>query len=175
MAQETEGERRPRFWIGLVSIIILLLFLYFYRPFESYLVAHIPQIHFDNIVFWFASLVGVAGYIVAHWQSFSRNIFRTDREIEIEDLLFDTLQIAILIAVIFCAGGTLQAVEMLGEHLVNRGPIIDPAFGEKLLSIILLVILAVLFYLLHHLVRSFRSGWQPRRPPPRMSPPNSSD
>ena len=167
MAQEPVSRRRPRYWIVLVGIIILLIFLYFYQPFESYLAESIPNIHFYNIVFWFASLVGVIGYAIAHWQSFRRNIHQGVAELDVSGLVFDTLQIAILIAVIFCAGATLQAVEMLGEHLMNRGSIVGPVFGEKLLAIILLVILAVIFYLLHHVVRSFRVGWRPRRPPPR--------
>jgi len=159
--------RQHRSWIALVAVIILLVFLYFYRPFETYLVAHIPLIHFRNVVFWFASLVGVLAYAFAHWQSFRTEIFRNVRELNVETLVFDTLQASILVAVIFYAGATLQAVEMLGERLVGGGPIVSAAFGEKLLAIILLVILAILFYLLHYVVRAFRSGWTPRRLPPR--------
>lgn len=169
MAQETVRWRRPRYWIVLVGIIILLIFLYFYQPFEDYLTAAIPNIHFNNVVFWFVSLVGVIGYAIAHWQSFRRNIFRAGADLDVEVLVFDTLQVAILIAVIFCAGATLQAIEMMGEHLIERGQIIGPEFGEKLLAVAILIILAVVFYLLHHLVRTFRTGWHPRRPPPRAS------
>jgi hypothetical protein len=162
-----ESDRQRKFWISLVVVAILLVFFYFYRPFEIYLTAHIPLIHFRNVVFWFASLVGIAAYVVAHWQSFRSEIFRNVPELNVEALVFDALQAAILTAVIFCAGATLQAVEMLGEYFVRRGPIIDAAFGEKLLAIILLVILAIIFYLLHYVVRAFRSGWTPRRAPPR--------
>lgn len=174
MADQAYNWRRPRFWIILVGIVILLIFLYFYQPFEKYLSESIPRIHFNNVIFWFASLVGVIGYAIAHWQSFRKNMVRAATSLDVEGLVFDTLQIAILTAVIFTAGATLQAVEMLGEHLLDRGPIIDPVFGEKLLAIILLVILAIAFYLLHHLVRGFRVGWQPRRPPPRGTPSNTS-
>jgi hypothetical protein len=169
MAEETTTGRRAKFWIGLIAVIILLIFLYFYKPFESYLVAHIPQIHFSNVVFWFASLVGIVGYVIAHWQSFRSQFGRDSGALNVEVLVFDSLQVAILIAVIFCAGGTLQAVAMLGEHLVNRGTIIGGEFGERLLAIVLMVILAILFYLLHHLVRAFRDGWTTRRPAPRGS------
>jgi hypothetical protein len=55
----------------------------------------------------------------------------------------------------------------LSEYFVSRGPIFDVAFGEKLLSIILLVILAVIFYLLHYVVRALRTGWRPQSAPPR--------
>ena len=164
---ESSEPRRPRFWIVLVGVIITLIFLYFYQPFETYLTNSIPNVRFHNVVFWFASLVGVIAYALSHWQSFRRNISRTAGELDVDSLVFDTLQIAILVAVIFAAGATLQAVEMLSEHLMLRGPLLDASFGGRLLSIILLVILAVLFYLLHYLVRSVRVGWRPRRPPPR--------
>ena len=162
------GWRQHRFSITLVAVLILLVFLYFYRPFETFLLAHIPLIHFSNVVFWFASLVGVVAYAVAHWQSFRTGIFRNVVELNVDNLVFDTLQAAILVAVILCAGATLQAVEMLGEHLIHGGAVIDPTFGEKLLAIVLLVILATLFYLLHYVVRAFRSGWIPRQAPPRI-------
>jgi hypothetical protein len=143
------------------------MFLYFYRPFETYLLAHIPFIHFSNVVFWFASLVGIAAYAFAHWQSFRSEIFRNVTELNVDALVFDTLQAAILVTVIFCAGATLQAIEVLSEYFVNRGSVLSAAFGEKLLAIFLLVILAILFYLLHYVVRALRTGWRPRSAPPR--------
>jgi len=165
MAEET--SKQQQFWIGLIALIIILIFLYFYRPFETYLVAHIPLIHFGNVIFWFTSLVGIVVYGFAHWQSFRSEIFRNVTDLNVDALVFDTLQAAILVAVIFCAGGTLQAIEVLSEYFVNRGPIFDAGFGEKLLSIFLLVILAVIFFLLHYVVRALRTGWRPRSAPPR--------
>jgi cation transport ATPase len=165
MADDT--TKQQQFWIGIVAVIILLIFLYFSRPFETYLLAHIPFIHFSNVVFWFASLVGIVAYAFAHWQSFRSEIFRNVIELNVDTLVFDTLQAAVLVAVIFCAGATLQAIEVLSEYFVNRGPIFDTAFGEKLLAIFLLVILAVIFYLLHYVVRAMRTGWLPPSAPPR--------
>ena len=165
MADDT--TKQQQFWIGVVAVIILLIFLYFYRPFEAYLLARIPFIHFSNVIFWFASLVGIVTYAFAHWQSFRSEIFRNVTELNVDTLVFDTLQAAILVAVIFCAGATLQAIEVLSQYFVNRGPIFDAAFGEKLLAIFLLVILAVIFYLLHYVVRALRTGWRPRSAPPR--------
>ena len=167
MADDT--TKQQRLLIGIVAAIIVLIFLYFYRPFETYLQAHIPFIHFRNVVFWFASVVGIAAYAFAHWQSYRGEIFRNVSELHVDTLVFDTLQAAILVAVIFCAGATLQAIEVLSEYFIGRGPIFDAAFGEKLLAIVLLVILAVLFFLLHYVVRALRSGWRPRSAPPRMT------
>ena len=162
-----DTTKQQQFWIWLVAVVILLIFLYFYRPFETYLLAHIPFIHFNNVVFWFASLVGILAYAFAHWQSFRSEIFRSVTELNVDNLVFDTLQAAILASVIFCAGATLQAIEMLSEYFVNRGPLIDAAFGGRILSIVVLVILAVIFCLLHYAVRALRTGWRPRAAPPR--------
>lgn len=166
MADDSDDLRRNRFWIVVVAVVIGLIFLYYYQPFEKFVVEAIPRIHFSNAVFWFASAIGVIGYVVAHWSSFRRHIFRGVNELDVEALVFETLQVAILVAVIFCAGGMLQIIEMMGEHLVGKGEVIGATFGEQLLAIILLLLLAIVFYLLHHLVRLFRGGWSGRRQPP---------
>ena len=177
MNDEVSRWRRPRPWIALVAVVIALVFLYFYKPFESYLLERIPGIHFSNVLFWFASLVGVVAYVIAHWQSFRRQVFRDSGELDATALVFDTLQIAILVAVIFFAGAVIQAIEMLSELLMATGGGAGAApdsgsgsgigFGGRIVSIVVMVILAILFYLLHHLVRALRTGWRPRRPPPR--------
>lgn len=169
MTRDSDSWPGPRLWILGVGLIILLIFLYFYQPFEEYVAKGIRHVRSDNVIFWFASAVGVIGYFIAHWQTFRRNVWRRVSDLDVETLVFETLQVAILIAVILCAGATLQAVVMLSEHLIGGGAIIDSGFGDRLLSIILLVILAILFYLLHHVVRAFRHGWQYRRQPPRRS------
>lgn len=169
MAQDSDSWPGSRLWILGVGLIILLIFLYFYQPFEEYVAKGIRHVRSDNVIFWFASAVGIIGYFIAHWQTFRRNVWRRVSDLDVETLVFETLQVAILIAVILCAGATLQAVVMLSEHLIGGGAIIDSGFGDRLLSIILLVILAILFYLLHHVVRAFRHGWQYRRQPPRKS------
>lgn len=169
MEEAKSRWRQPRSWIGLIVIVILIIFLLFYRPFEQYLIDNIPRIHFSNILFWFVSLVAVVSFAVSHWQSFRHSIFGGVSESNAQDLVFDTLQIAVLAAVILCAGATIQAVELLGMHLMNDGSVIDVEFGRRLLSIFVLVLLAVLFYLLHRVVRAFRLGWRHRWTPPRTS------
>ena len=184
MNDEVSRWRRPRPWIALVAVVIALVFLYFYKPFETYLLEHIPGIHFSNVLFWFASLVGVVAYVIAHWQSFRGQVFRDGGELDATALVYDTLQIAILVAVIFFAGAIIQAIEMLSDLLMMPagdagGTAAGIGFGARIVSIVVMVILAILFYLLHHLVRAFRTGWRPRRPPPRAgsdrSRPPSSD
>lgn len=167
MAEQSASDRGYRFWIAVIAIVIGLIFLYFYPPFEKYLTNAISQIRFTNVIFWFASAVGVIAYVISHWSSFRRYLFGQVTSLDATALVYDTLQISILIAVIFLAGATLQAVAMLAVHLMGNQPMIGSGLGESLLAIILLLILALLFYLLHHLVRSFQSGWTTRRAPPR--------
>ena len=173
MNDEVSHWRRPRPWIVLVAVAIALVFLYFYKPFEAYVLERIPGVHFSNVLFWFASLVAVVAYVIAHWQSFRRQMFRDSGELDATALVYDTLQIAILVAVIFFAGAVIQATEMLSELLMATGegaaggP--EIGFGARIVSIVVMVILAILFYLLHHLVRALRTGWRPRRPPPRTA------
>jgi hypothetical protein len=171
MEPAATANRTPRFWIILIGLIILLIALYFYKPFESYLVAAVPNIRFSNIIFWFASLVGAVAFAIGHWQSYRRNIFHESGAPKAEMLVFESLQITLLTAVIFSAGATLQAVEGMSEYLMERGPIIDVAFGEKLLAIIILVIITILFYLLHLAVRAIQTGWTPRAHPARRPGP----
>ena len=182
MNDEVSRWRRPRPWIALVAVVIALVFLYFYKPFESYLLERIPGIHFSNVLFWFASLVGVVAYVIAHWQSFRRQVFRDGGDLDATALVYDTLQIAILVAVIFFAGAVIQAIEMLSELLMAPaassagvgGAASEVGFGSRVVSIVVMVILAIAFYLLHHLVRALRTGWRPRRPPPRTGGPDRS-
>ena len=58
MTDDQTRHRRPRFWIILVAIAVALIFLYFYQPFQDYLAAAIPNVHFSNVLFWFASWSG---------------------------------------------------------------------------------------------------------------------
>ncbi|NKW71526.1 hypothetical protein HGD85_00725 [Rhodobacteraceae bacterium R_SAG10] len=169
MAQDGETRLTQRFWFWLIALIIFLIFLYYYEPFETYLTENIQNIHFSNILFWIASLVAVLALVVSHWQSFRQHIIQSTTELNVSGLVFDTLQIGVLVAIILCAGAILQSIEMLAESMISREPTMGGGIGRRFVSIVILVLLTVVFYLLHYLVRSFRDGWPARRPPPRRS------
>jgi len=64
MEEAKSRWQQPRSWIGLIVIVILIIFLLFYKPFEQYLLDNIPRIHFSNILFWFAAVIGLPpGYL----------------------------------------------------------------------------------------------------------------
>lgn len=170
MAQDSGDARSLRYWIVLVGIIILLIFLYFYQPIEKLVSESIRGLAASTIIFWFAAFVGVVAYVIAHWSSFRQSFARDTSEVDAESLVFDTLQIALLVALILSAGGILQVIEMLAAHLISKGTIVDPGFGRKLLAMILLVILTISFYLLHRMVRAFRIGRRADKAPPGTAP-----
>lgn len=166
MNENLSVSQHPRFWITVVAIVIALIFLYFYQPFETFLVEAIPNARFSNVIFWFASTVGIITYVVAHWSSFRQKLSAQVTSLDASALVFDTLQTSILIAVIFLAGATLQSVAILALHLMSDEAMFGSGLGGTLLAIILLLILTLLFFLLHHLVRAFRDGWTTRRSHP---------
>ena len=100
MAENNGGPRKPRVWISWIAFVILLIFLYFYKPFETLISESIRGISASTVIFWFAALVGVVAYAIAHWQSYRQKVFRDVSELDSEGLVFDTLQTAILVAVI---------------------------------------------------------------------------
>lgn len=167
MAQDSVANFTQRSWFWLIALIIFLIFLYYYEPFETYLTGNIGGIHFSNVLFWFASLIAVFALVVSHWQSFRQHIIQSSSELNVSGLVYDTLQIAVLVAIILCAGAILQSVEMLAENMISQDGSAVGSIGRSFVSIVVLVLLSVLFYLIHHLIRAFRDGWQSRRPPPR--------
>ncbi len=175
MNENPSVNQRLRFWITVVAIIIALIFLYFYQPFETFLVEAIPNARFSNVIFWFTSAVGVIVYVVSHWSSFRQKLSAQVTSLDASALVFDTLQTSILIAVIFLAGATLQSVAILALNLMSDQALFGSGLGGTLLAIILLLILTLLFFLLHHLVRAFRDGWTTRssRPHPMRRASNS--
>ncbi|MEM7423605.1 MAG: hypothetical protein AAF334_07760 [Pseudomonadota bacterium] len=167
MSENFRVNQRPGFWIAVIATVIALIFLYFYAPFETFLVAAIPNARASNVIFWFASTVGIVTYVAAHWTSFRQKLSAQVTSLDVSALVFDTLQTSVLIAVIFLAGAMLQSVAMLAVHLMSDDPIVGSGMGGSLLAIVLLLIFTLLFYLLHHLVRMFRDGWTPGNAPRR--------
>ncbi len=163
MVQESSTDFKLKFWLSIIAVIIFLVFIYFYQPFEIFLVSSIPGIHFENVIFWFASVIGIIGYAVAHWQSFTKNIIANISAFAVGRLVFDTLQTSIFVAVIFCAGAIVQAVAILAVQLTSATSSLGEGISRNLVAIVILVIFALLFYLLHHVVRAFRDGRQLRR------------
>ena len=51
------------FWtlVGFILYVIVLIFLYYYAPFEQLFVLVLNGISFGNVIFWVALIVGIVG------------------------------------------------------------------------------------------------------------------
>jgi len=160
------NPQQPRFWIGLVYLVVFLLFLYFYEPFNQYLTQAVTNVHFDNVIIWFVSVIAVCGFALSHWQSFQKHIFRKEGEPDIKGLVFDTLQTILLTGIIIFSGSALQEILIISRHLLSGNGVLTAEFGNKMLGLLALALLTILFFLLHMAVRVFRRGiksqrWEP--------------
>ncbi len=66
------------FWtlVGFVVFILVLVFLYFYQPFEDLFVLVLNGVGHDNAIFWVALIVGIVGFCAFHWHAYRVHIVR---------------------------------------------------------------------------------------------------
>lgn len=143
------------FWtlIGYIAYLIVLIFLYFFEPFEVLFTAVINGISFSNLIFWVSAITGIVGFVVYHWHAYRVHIVR---EHNVESMVLTSLRGSTFIAIILSAGATLQAVQILCVYLLERRSGLDAEFGERLLAVIALTIVTGVFYLIYWLLRFIR-------------------
>ena len=96
------------FWtlVGFVLFIVVLIFLYFYQPFEDLFTLVVRGIGFDNVIFWAALIIGVIGFCAYHWRAYKIHIVR---EGSIESMVLSSLKGSTFVAILFSGGAALQA------------------------------------------------------------------
>ena len=59
------------FWglVGYVAFIVILIFLYFYKPFEDFFTLVINGLGYDNAMFWVMLIAGIVGFCAYHWRA----------------------------------------------------------------------------------------------------------
>ena len=64
------------FWtlVGFVVFIVVLVFLYYYQPFEDLFVLVLNGIGYDNAIFWVALITGIVGFCTYHWHAYRVHI-----------------------------------------------------------------------------------------------------
>ena len=64
------------FWtlVGFIIFIIVLIFLYYYEPFETFFNLVIHGISFINVIFWMALIIGIIGFCTYHWHAYRVHI-----------------------------------------------------------------------------------------------------
>ena len=57
------------FWtlVGFLLLILVLIFLYFFQPFEDLFTLVLNGVSYSNAIFWVALIVGIIGFCTFHW------------------------------------------------------------------------------------------------------------
>lgn len=143
------------FWtlVGFVVFILVLVFLYFYQPFEDLFVLVINGISFSNAIFWVALVVAILGFCAYHWHAYRVHIVQNH---SIESMVLSSLQGSTFTAIVLSAGATLQAVQILCFYLLQDGSALDGEFGRRVGAVVALVLLTGVFGVIFWLLKVLR-------------------
>lgn len=144
------------FWtlVGFLIFIIVLIFLYFYKPFEELFNLIVYGIDFDNITFWAALIIGIVGFCGYHWRAYRVHIVQQK---SMESMVLSSLKGSTFTAILLSAGATLQAVQILCVYLLRSEQILDAEFGKRLAAVAALVVLTGIFCIIFWLLKVVRS------------------
>lgn len=144
------------FWtlVGFVIFIIVLIFLFFYKPFEELFRAVVYGMSYSNAIFWAGVVIGVIGFCAFHWRAYRLHLVR---EKSVEQMVLSSLRGSTFVAILLSASAALQAVQILAVHLIQPGYSLDAAFGKRLLALIALIVLTGLFCVIFWLLKSIQS------------------
>ena len=148
------------FWtlVGFILFIIVLIFLYFYQPFEDLFNIVFYGLGYDNAIFWAAVVIGIIGFCTFHWRAYQLHIVQQQ---SIEAMVLNSLRGSTFTAILLSGGAALQAVQILCVFLLQPDYALDAAFGKRLAAVVALVILTGVFCIIFWLLKVVRP------PPPR--------
>ena len=148
------------FWtiVGFIVAIIVLVFLYYYPPFESLFVLVLNGISFSNIIFWVALIVGIVGFCLYHWQAYRVYVARQH---SVESMVISSLRGSTFTAILLSGGAALQSVQILCVHLLGDGTVIDAELGKRLGAMLALIILTAIFCVIFWLLKVIRFEARP--------------
>jgi len=147
------------FWtlVGFIIFIIVLIFLYFYKPFEDLFNLVINGISYSNVIFWMALIIGIIGFCLYHWHAYRVHIVAQQN---IEAMVLSSLRGSTLTAIVLSGGATLQAVQILCVYLLREEYALDAEFGKRLGVVVALVILTGVFCIIFWLLKVIRASAQ---------------
>ena len=148
------------FWtlVGFIIFIFVLIFLYFYQPFEDLFTLVINGIGFDSAIFWVVLIIGIIGFCAYHWGAYRVHIVRQQ---SIEAMVLSSLRGSTFTAILLSGGATLQAVQILCVYLLQQNYALDAAFGKRLAAVAALVILTAIFCIIFWLLKIIRPASAP--------------
>jgi len=145
------------FWalVGYVAFIVVLIFLYFYKPFEEFFTLVINGLGYANALFWVVLIAAIVGFCAYHWRAY--RIYILQRR-SVDGMVLASLRGSAFIAILLCAGATAQSMQILCVYLLQSEYALDAEFGARLGAVIGLVILTVVFCLIYWLLKVIRQA-----------------
>ncbi len=143
------------FWtlVGFIIYIVVLIFLYFYQPFEDLFNLVVNGLSYENAIMWAVVIVGIAGFCGYHWRAYHTHIVQ---QRSVESMVLTSLRGSTFIAILFSAGATLQSVQILVVYLLEPDYALDGGFGTRLAAVIALIILTGIFCVIFWLLKVMR-------------------
>ena len=145
------------FWtlVGFLVYIVVLIFLYFYKPFEELVNFVIVDTTFENVTFWAALIVGIVGFCGYHWRAYQIHIVQ---QRNVEAMVLSSLRGSTFTAILLSGGATLQAVQSLCVYLVREEVTLGGELSKRLGAVIALVVLTGVFAIIFWLLKLIRSS-----------------
>jgi hypothetical protein len=145
------------FWalVGYVAYIVVLIFLYFYKPFEDFFTLVINGLGYDNAMYWVVLIAGIIAFCTYHWRAYRLYIVHRH---SVEGMVLASLRGSTFVAILFCAGAAAQSMLILCSFLLRSEYTLDAEFGARLGAVVALVILTVIFCLIYSLLRVIRQA-----------------
>lgn len=143
------------FWtlVGFIVYIIVLIFLYFYKPFEDLFNLIVYGLSYSNAIFWAGVIIGIVGFCWFHWRAYRLHIVQQK---SVESMVLSSLRGSTFTAILLSASASLQAVQMLAAHLLQPGYALDADFGKRLAALVALLVLTGLFCIIFWLLKIIR-------------------
>jgi hypothetical protein len=143
------------FWalVGYVAFIVILIFLYFYKPFEDFFTLVINGLGYNNAMFWVVLIAGIVGFCAFHWRAY--RLYIVQRR-SLDGMVLASLRGSAFVAILFCAGAAAQSLLILCAYLLQPDYTLDVEFGSRLGAVVALVILTVCFCLIYWVLKVIR-------------------
>jgi hypothetical protein len=143
------------FWllVGYVAFIIVLIFLYFYKPFEQFFTLVINGLGYSNAMFWAVLIAAIVGFCGYHWRAYRLYIVQ---QRSVDGMVLASLRGSAFVAILFCAGAAVQSLLILCVYLLQGQYTLGAEFGARLGAVVAMVILTVIFCLIFWLLKVVR-------------------
>lgn len=143
------------FWtlVGYLIYILVLIFLYFYDPFEDLFNLVVNGLSYENSIFWAVLIISIIGFCGYHWRAYRIHIIQRR---SVEGMVLASLKGSTFTAILLSAGATLQAVQIMCAYLLDNQSTLGSEFGSRLAAIVALVILTGAFSIIFWILRLVR-------------------